>query len=356
MKIFNGRMRRPTNKGEYTLMLACSLRRVGALSIALLALALPTAHAQNLTGAGSTFVNPIMTNWIPAFQKASGVSVNYQPIGSGGGISALISHTVDFAGSDVPMNPQEVSEAKAPVIHLPDVVGAVAIAYNVPGIGPGIHLSGSVIADIFLGNIKKWNDPRITKLSPGTKFPDLPIFVAHRSDGSGTTAIFTNYLSKVNGEWKAKVGEGKSVNWPTGLGGKGSAGVAGLLSTHSGAIGYVELAYAVQNNIPYAFVQNKRGKFIYPTVESAAAAAEGVKVPANLQVMITNTNSPQGYPITGYSWLIVYQNSAKAADLKKFLTFVVTDGQGPAFTKALVYAPLPESLRKRELAAIATIK
>lgn len=338
-------------------MFAGTLRRALALSAVFLALAAAqAAQAQTLTGAGSTFVNPIMTHWIPAFQKQTGITVNYQPIGSGGGISALISHTVDFAGSDVPMNPQEVAEAKAPVIHLPDVVGAVAIAYNVPGIGPGIHLTGPVIADIFLGNIKYWDDPRITKLSPGTKFPHQTIFVAHRSDGSGTTAIFTNYLSKINNQWKTQVGEGKSVNWPVGLGGKGSAGVAGLLSTHADSIGYVELAYAVQNDIPYAFVQNRRGKFIYPTVESAAAAAEGVKVPPDLQVMITDTGSPKGYPITGYSWLIVYQNSTKAADLRRFLTFVTTAGQGTEYTKALVYAPLPASVRKREQELIATIK
>jgi phosphate transport system substrate-binding protein len=333
-----------------------NLRRVATISVALIALAMPVAHAQGLTGAGSTFVNPIMTQWIPAYLKADNVSVNYQPIGSGGGISALINHTVDFAGSDVPMTSQEVTEAKAPVIHLPDVVGAVAIAYHINGIGPGIHLTGPVIADIYLGKITNWNDPRITKLSPGTKFPSEPIVVVHRSDGSGTTAIFTNYLSKISPGWKSQVGEGKSVNWPSGLGGKGSAGVAGLLSQHEGAIGYVELAYAVQNNVPYAFVQNAKGKFIYPSVASAAAAAAGVKAPANLQVMITNSPSAGAYPITGYSYLIVYQNPAKAADLRKFLIWVVTTGQGPTYTKALVYAPLPTSVVKREQQLIATIK
>jgi phosphate transport system substrate-binding protein len=329
------------------------LRRA-ALAAALLVIALPAAHAQGLTGAGSTFVNPIMSQWIPSYLKTSGVSVNYQPIGSGGGISALINHTVDFAGSDVPMNAQEVTEAKAPVIHLPDVVGAVAIAYNIHGIGPGIHLTGPVIADIYLGKIKSWSDPRIMKLSPGTKFPDEPIVVVHRSDGSGTTAIFTDYLSKISPDWKTQVGEGKSVNWPQGLGDKGSAGVAGLLTQHEGAIGYVELAYAVQNNIPYAFVQNKKGKFIYPSVASAAAAAAGVKPPSDLEVMITDSPSAGGYPITGYSYLIVYQTSTKGADLRKFLSWVITDGQ--SYTKALVYAPVPASVVKRETQLIATLK
>jgi len=336
------------------LKFAGALKRTAVLAGAFLALAAPAAHAQSLTGAGSTFVEPIMTQWIPSFQKATKVTVNYQPIGSGGGITSLINHTVDFAGSDVPMNPQEVSEAKAPVIHLPDVVGAVAVAYNIRGIGPGIHLSGPVIADIFLGKILYWDDKRISGLSPGTKFPHQRIFVAHRSDGSGTTAIFTNYLSKISPAWKQQVGEGKSVKWPAGLGGKGSAGVAGLLTTHPGSIGYVELAYAVQNKIPYAFVQNRRGKFIYPTVASAAAAAAGVKAPANLQVMITDTNSPAGYPITGYSYLIVYQSSPKAADLRRFLTWVVTTGQ--SYTKPLVYAPLPPAVVHRAKALIATIK
>lgn len=335
-------------------MFAGTARRAAALSVAVLALALPNAHAQNLTGAGSTFVNPIMTNWIPAFQKATGISVNYQAIGSGGGISALISHTVDFAGSDVPMNPQEVAEAKAPVIHLPDVVGAVCVAYNIPGIGPGIHLTGPVIAGIYLGQIKYWDDPRIAKLSPGTHFPHQAIFVAHRSDGSGTTAIWTNYLSKISPQWKSQVGEGKSVNWPVGLGGKGNAGVAGVLTTHKYSIGYIELAYAVQNDISYAFVENKRGKFVYPSVASAAAAAAGVKAPADLEVMITDTDSPKGYPITGYSWLIVYQQTPKAADLKKFLTWIATTGQ--EMTKPLYYAPLPASVRKRELQLIAAIR
>jgi phosphate transport system substrate-binding protein len=334
-------------------MFSRSLKRAAALAAGMMALA-GAASAQTLNGAGSTFVDPIMTQWIAAYKQATGVSVNYQPIGSGGGISALIGHTVDFAGSDVPMNAQELAEAKAPVIHLPDVAGAVTVAYNVPGIGPGIHLSGPVLADIYLGSITYWDDSRIVRLSPGTKFPHERIFVTHRSDGSGTTAIFTDYLSKISPEWKSRVGEGKSVHWPEGLGGKGNAGVAGLLSTHKYSIGYIELAYAVQNVIPYAAMQNDKGKFIYPSVASAAAAADGVTPPADLMFMVTNSSKADGYPITGYSWLIVYKDSgAKADALKKFLHWVVTSGQ--AYNEKLDYAKLPASMAAREEKLIDTI-
>jgi phosphate transport system substrate-binding protein len=331
-----------------------------AVATALIAGAtMSAASAQTLTGAGSTFVNPIMTRWIAAYDQQSGQQVNYQPIGSGGGINALISHTADFAGSDVPMNPGELAQAKGGVYHLPDVVGAVVIAYNVPGVGPGIRLDGPVLSDIYLGKITMWNDPRIVKLNPGTNFPADQIFVTHRSDGSGTTAIFTDYLCKVNGDWKSGPGTGKSIDWPIGLGGKGNAGVAGLLKTHKDAIGYVELAYAVQNNIPYAAMENSHGKPIYPSVESAAAAAEGVKVGPDLTASLTDSPNPDGYPITGYSYLIVYRNTsnaAKAADIKKFLSYVVTTGQGEDFTKPLFYARVPASVTDREQAEINSIK
>jgi len=312
-------------------------------------------HAQDLLGAGSTFVNPIMTQWTAAYAKAKGAQINYQPIGSGGGISALIKHTVDFAGSDVPMNAQESAAAGSPVLHLPDVIGAVCVGYNIPGVGPGVRLTGPVLAKIFLGQITSWSDPAITSLNPGTKFPSDSIFVVHRSDGSGTTAIFTDYLSKVNSEWGSKVGSGKSVDWPAGLGGKGSAGVAGLLKAHASSIGYVELAYAVQN-IPYALVSNKHGKYIYPSAESAALAAEGSSIPANLEMSIVNTNNPEGYPITGYSYLITYTHTAKAALLKPFLSWVTSEGQSAAFTKPLYYAPVPPAVRSKEAAMIGSIK
>lgn len=326
---------------------------IAALAAALAGAVISSASAQSLTGAGSTFVNPIMTKWVADFAQSGGVSVNYQPIGSGGGINALINHTVDFAGSDVPMNPNELAQAKVPVFHIPDVVGAVCVAYSIAGIGPGIRLTGPVLADIYLGKITMWNDPRIASLNPGTTFPNDSIFVTHRSDGSGTTAIFTDYLCKVSKDWNGGPGTGKSIDWPIGLGGKGNAGVAGLLKTHKDSIGYIELAYAVQNVISYAEIDNSKGKPIYPSVDSAAAAAAGVKIGPNLTASLTDSPAPDAYPITGYSYLIVYrQPGQNAADLKKFLSFVVTDGQGEDYTKPLFYARVPDSVCAKAQAEI----
>jgi phosphate transport system substrate-binding protein len=311
------------------------------------------AHAQELTGAGSTFINPIMTKWIAEYKTATGVSVNYQSIGSGGGITGLIARTVDFAGSDAPMNAGELASAGGAVVHLPVVIGTECVAYNIPGILGGVRLDGPVIADIYLGKITRWNDPRITKPNPGTKFPDAAIFVTHRTDGSGTTYIFTDYLSKVSPDWKDQVGTGKAVRWPAGNGGKGNEGVAGLLKTHPYSIGYIELAYAVQNVIPYALVKNAKGKYIYPTAEAGSVAANGVSIPADMRVSITNTSNPTGYPITGFSWLIVRKGAAKAPQLKKFLDWVVTSGQ--AFCGALDYAPIPKAIVAREQKMISSI-
>jgi phosphate transport system substrate-binding protein len=312
------------------------------------------AHSQDLQGAGSTFVNPIMTHWTADYQKKTGVSINYQSVGSGAGINDLVNKTVDFAGSDAPMTEGQLASAGSPVQHIPDVIGAVPVVYNVEGVGPGINLSGPVIADIFLGKITKWNDPTITSLNPATKFPDASIFVVHRSDGSGTTGIFTDYLSRVSPDWKSDVGEGTSVRWPAGLGAKGSSGVAGLMRTHTNSIGYVELSYAVQNVIYYAKVENSKGKFVYPSSETAAAEADGIKIPADFRVFFTDGPAAKGYPISGFSWLIVYKNSPKINQLKGFLTWVVTDGQ--AYTKDLYYAPIPTSVRDKELAAINELK
>jgi len=303
-----------------------------------------TASASTgLTGAGSTFVNPIMTHWAPEYQKETGTPLNYQSVGSGAGINNLIDHTVDFAGSDAPMNADEMARAKDPVVHVPDVIGAVCVSYNVAGMQNGLRFSGAVLADIYLGKIKKWNDPQIMKLNPGKKLPNAAIFTVHRSDGSGTTAIFTDYLSKVSPDWKSAVGAGKEVKWPEGgLGGKGNEGVAGVLKQHDNSLGYVELAYAVQNSIPYADMQNSSGNFIAPSVASASAAAAGFPMPENMTSFITNTSAPQGYPITGFSWLIFYPNGAKADEVKKFMLWVVTKGQ--ADNEALYYAPLPQSV------------
>lgn len=324
-----------------------------ALALVFASSAAQKASAQNLTGAGSTFINPIMTQWIASYKASTGVSVNYQSIGSGGGITALIGRTVDFAGSDAPMNAQQLAAANGPVVHLPAVIGTECIAYNVPGIGPGIHLTGPVVADIYLGEISYWDDSRITKLSPGTKFPHERIFVAHRSDGSGTTYIFTDYLSKISPQWKSEVGKGTSVHWRVGLGGKGNEGVSGLLKTHAYSIGYIELAYAVQNVIPYAAVENASQKFIYPSAESGSLAALGVVMPADMRVSITNTHNHNGYPITGFSWMIIPVSSPKAQELKQFATWVITKGQ--KYCGQLDYAPVPLGVVRRELEMIKTI-
>jgi len=312
------------------------------------------ANAQDLTGAGSTFLNPIMQNWIAEYGKSTGVKINYQSSGSGGGISALINKTVNFAGSDAPMNAQELAEAKGPVLHLPVVIGTECIAYNVPGIPTGLHFTGEVVADIFMGKIAFWDDAQIKALNPTARLPHERMFVAHRSDGSGTTYILTDYLSKVSPEWKTQVGVGKTVKWPVGLGGKGNEGVAGLVRTHPNSIGYVELAYAVQNKIAYASLRNARGKFIEPGVESGSLAADGVKIPADMRVSITNTSEPNGYPITGFSWIIVYNDATNGPAIKKFLQWITTSGQ--ALCKPLQYAPVPASLQKREAMMINSIK
>lgn len=305
-----------------------------------------SVSAQNLTGGGSTFINPVMSQWTDTFRKSTGISINYQPIGSGGGINALIQHTVNFAGSDAPMSAQELGEARGGVLHLPVVIGAVAVAYNIPGVPMGLKFDGPLLSDIFLGKVRFWNDFRIARLNPGVKLPRSVIFVAHRSDGSGTSYIFTDYLCKVSPEWKARVGMGKSVAWPAGMGGKGNAGVAGLLQSHPNSIGYVELVYALQNHINFAYVQNQKGKFLLPSPMSAGAAAAGVVLPPNLCASITNTNNPAGYPISGFSWLIVRTVGPQAVPLKRFLHFVITDGQ--KYCTPLAYATIPVALRQRE--------
>jgi phosphate transport system substrate-binding protein len=300
------------------------------------------ANSNSLTGAGSTFINPIMTNWASEYQKSDSVAINYQAVGSGAGINNLIDHTVDFAGSDAPMNADELARAKAPVIHVPAVIGAVCVAYNVKGLSSGLKLTPDAIAGIFLGKITWWDDKAIKSQNADMKLPHEKIFTAHRSDGSGTTAIFTDYLSKVSPDWKSKIGAGKTVNWPEGgVGGKGNAGVAGVLQQHDNSIGYVELAYAEQNKITYASVQNSAGNFIAPSVDGAAAAAEAFPMPDNMTSMITNTSAPQGYPITGFSWIITWKDSPKGEAVKKFISWATTKGQ--ADCKALYYAPIPQS-------------
>jgi phosphate transport system substrate-binding protein len=309
-------------------------------------------HADSLNGAGATFPQPLYQKWFQEYNDKTGVEINYQGIGSGGGIKNITARSVDFGASDAPMSDAEM--AKAPgILHIPTVAGAVTVAYNVPGVGPGIHLTGDVLAEIYLGQITNWNDSRITGLSPGTTFPNLPITTFHRSDGSGTTNIFTTYLSQISGDWASSVGAGKSVKWPEGLGGKGNPGVAALINQTSGGIGYIELAYAVHNNISYAAVRNAKNKFIYPSVDSTTAAAAGSSLPPDFRKVITNTSAPDGYPITGFTFLLVYKTGTKP-ELKQFLQWMLTDGQQEA--ASLLYAPLPENVRQRALAAVNSIQ
>ena len=311
-----------------------------------------SAQAQNLNAAGATFPAPLYLKWFQEYKNATGVQINYQAIGSGGGIKNITAHAVDFGASDAPMNAAEMAAAPG-ILHIPTVAGPVCISYNIPGVGPGIRLTGDVVADIFLGKITKWNDPRITGLNPGTKFPGIGIFTAHRSDGSGTTNILTTYLSEVSPAWKSDVGAGKAVHWPVGLGGKGNQGVAQLIKQNEGGIGYIELSYAVTNNISYAALRNAKGKFIYPSVETTTAAASGVTLPPDFRKVITNTEAPGGYPITGFTFLLVYKNGTNPA-VKKFLQWMLTTGQKDA--PGLQYAPLPANVDKRALAAVAAIQ
>ena len=329
---------------------------LAALGLALLGGA--SASAQDLNAAGATFPAPLYLKWFQEYKNAAGVQINYQPIGSGGGIKDITGHVVDFGASDAPMNAAEMAAAPG-ILHIPTVAGPVCISYNLPAtgttafIGSGLHFTGDVVADIFLGKITNWNDPRISRLNPGIKFPNLAIATAHRSDGSGTTNILTTYLSEISPAWKSDVGAGKAVHWPVGLGGKGNQGVAQLVQKQDGGFGYIELSYAVTNSIAYAAIQNAKGKFIYPNVETTTAAASGVALPPDFRKVITNTEAPGGYPITGFTFLLVYKNGTKPA-VKKFLQWMLTTGQKDA--PGLQYAPLPANVDKRALAAVASIQ
>lgn len=320
-------------------------------AVSLVVLGGAAAQAQ-INGAGATFPAPLYLKWFQEYHESGGPAVNYQAIGSGGGIKNITAHAVDFGASDAPMNAAEMAAAPG-ILHIPTVAGAVVVAYNIPGVGPGVQLTPTVIADIFLGKITRWNDPAITRLNPGTKFPGTTIAPVHRSDGSGTTNIFTTFLAETSGEWASSVGAGKSVHWPNGLGGKGNQGVAQYIKTNEGGIGYIELNYAVTNSIPYAAVRNARGKGIYPTVESTTLAVDAVPLPADFRKVAVNTSAANGYPITGFTYLLVYRNGTKP-EVKKMLQWMLTTGQkdaGPMF-----YAPLPPGVRQRALAAVASIR
>ncbi len=297
-----------------------------------------------LIGAGSSFDNPLFSKQFSEYNKANGQKVNYQSVGSGAGISQLTNKTVDFGASDAPMNGKQDSALSAPAIHIPVTAGAVVLSYNLPEVKDTLQLSPEVLADIFLGKITKWNDAKIAAVNKNVKLPATTIVIAHRSDGSGTSNIFTTYLSKVSDEWSTKVGKGSSVNWPVGLGGKGNEGVAGLVKQTPGAIGYIELAYAIQNSMPYAKVQNKAGNFITPSIASVTAAAN-IQIPADTKVSLTNTEAADGYPISGFSWIIIYKEQKyngrsldRATKLLKLISWMIHDGQ--QFSSALNYAPL----------------
>jgi phosphate transport system substrate-binding protein len=312
-----------------------------------------TLSQMKLNGAGATFPYVIYSKWFDVYSQKSGVQFNYQSIGSGGGIKQTIEGTVDFGATDGPMSDDQLKQAKekqgTDVLHIPTVMGAVVVTYNLPSAGKDLRLSPDVLAGIFLGQIRKWNDAKITAINPGKSLPDQSILVAHRSDGSGTTSIFTDYLNKVSKTWALNVGKGTSVNWPAGLGGKGNEGVAGLVKQSDGAIGYVELAYAVKNNIAYALLQNREGVFVEATYESVSAAAAGAikNMPEDLRVSITNAEGKNSYPISGFTWLLIYKNmkdKSKAQEISKFLTWSM--GEGQSYAKDLFYAPLPQGVVK----------
>jgi phosphate transport system substrate-binding protein len=311
---------------------------------------LAAQNDKTILGAGSSFINPLVSKIFADYNQKTGIQVNYQSIGSGGGILQLTNKTVDFGASDAPLNDEQTAKFGVPVLHIPQASGAVVIMYNLPGNNNNINLTPGIIADIFLGNIKMWNDAKITSINRGVDIPALPILVAHRSDGSGTTNIFTNYLSKVSPDWKTKVGTGGSVNWPAGLGGKGSEGVAGLVKQTPGAIGYVELIYALQNKLDFAKIQNKKGKFIMPSIASVTAAGN-VKMPDDAKIFITDTDAPDGYPIAGFTWVMIYKeqnyNSRsmdRAKILLKLLWWNIHEGQ--QFAEPLNYSPLSKEALK----------
>jgi len=310
------------------------------------------AEEIELLGAGATFPYPLYTKMFDVYYKTTGVKVNYQSIGSGGGQRQLINRTVDFGGSDAFMKDEQLKEAPGEILHIPICLGAVVPTYNLPG-NPKLKFTPEILSGIFLGKINKWNDEKISKINPDVDLPDMAIIVVHRSDGSGTTFIWTDYLSKISNEWKEKVGAGTSVNWPAGIGGKGNEGVAGLVRQIPGSIGYVELIYAIQNNLPTGLVMNKSGKFVEPSIETVSYSAN-VQLPDDMRISITDTESKDGYPISGFTWILVYKEQnyggrkkERAEALVKLLWWMTHEGQ--KYTKPLHYAPLPPlSVEKAE--------
>jgi phosphate transport system substrate-binding protein len=312
-----------------------------------LLLAMPALGQTRLNGAGATFPYPMYSKWFSEYHKLHPeVEINYQSIGSGGGIRQVLAGTVDFGASDGPMSDEQLGQAKIKILHIPTVLGAVVPAYNIPGVSGEVKFTPQALAGIFLGRINTWNDPAITSVNPGVNFPSQPIIVIHRSDGSGTTFIFTDYLSKVSPEWQSGPSKGTSVKWPVGLGGKGNEGVAGMIRQMQGSIGYIELIYAVQNKILYGEVKNSDGQFVKASLDSVrAAAASAPKMPADFRISITNAPGKDSYPISSFTWLLIPVQSPDAAKgkiLADFLNWML--GEGQKMAPSLTYAPLPDSV------------
>jgi phosphate transport system substrate-binding protein len=336
-------------------------KRLLTLVLAAAVAAAGQASAETLiNGAGATFPYPLYSKWFSEYAKVDpSVKFNYQSIGSGGGIKQITAQTVDFGASDKFLSDDELKAAPGKLLHIPTVMGAVVVTYNLPGVQKGLKLSSEDVADIYLGKITKWNDPRIIRDNPGVKLPDQPIIVVHRSDGSGTTAIFTDYLSSTSQEWMQKVGKGTSVKWPVGLGGKGNEGVAGQIKTTQNSIGYVELAYAFENKLPVASIKNKAGHFVEPTIATTTAAAAGAvkQMPADYRISLVNQPGKDAYPIAGFTYLLVYEqqkDAAKGKKLVEFLNWELKKGQKMAGT--LLYAPLPDNVAKMVEKTIKSIK
>jgi phosphate transport system substrate-binding protein len=333
---------------------------MAALALAAVAGASLIAQSVQINGAGATFPYPIYSKWFSEYTKVNPQArINYQSQGSGAGIKQLTSRTVFFGATDAPMTPEQMKAAPGPILHLPTVLGAVVPVYNIPGVKQELKFTGQVLANITLGKITKWNDPAIAGLNSGVTLPNTDIVVAHRSDGSGTTFIWVDYLSKVSPEFQKSVGVGTSVKWPVGVGGKGNEGVSGLVSQTPGALGYVELIYALQNNISYGAVQNSGGNFVRASIDAvtAAAAAAAANMPADFRVSITNPPGKDAYPIASFTWLLLYENPEDKAHGKimvDFMKWALTDGQ--KFAKDLGYAPLPKAIVDMELKALAKVK
>jgi phosphate transport system substrate-binding protein len=331
-----------------------------ALALGLSAALVAAGQTTQINGAGATFPYPIYSKWFAEYNKLHpDAEINYQSIGSGGGIRQLTAQTVFFGATDGPMNEEQIKGAPGPILHLPTVLGGVVPIYNIPGVDAQLKFSGKLLADIILGKVNKWNDAAITALNPGVKLPATDITVAHRSDGSGTTYIFVDYLSKVSPEFKEKVGVNTSVNWPVGVGGKGNEGVAGLVKQTPGSIGYVELIYALQNKISYGSVQSHDGEFVTASIESVTTAAAGAAkaMPADFRVSITNAPGKGAYPISSFTWLLFYENPTdkpKARIMVDFMKWALTNGQ--KYCAELGYSPLPKEVVGLEMEALKRIK